>query len=281
MKITDSRADHPPKTETSLPFLIQKWTPADVTEISRLERVAWPTWLRRTEESINVIANNYPHIQLLARDSRGMLVGTITANRIDWDGNPKSLIKRTWDEVADGVQHKGDYSTTYRPDGNTLCLMSTSVDPTMRGHGIATQLIEGMRNVAIESGIEHLVGPFRPSGYGNYKLRTVNPVDIADYCKMTDADGQPVDPWIKFATRQGMIQYGITDPSMTVVVDKATFDTYRDTLQPTRWKKNEDGTWECGETGRWRLNGDYATYTEPNLWGEIPLHSTLAIPEPR
>ena len=88
---------------------------------------------------------------------------------------------------------------------------------------------------------------------------------------MIRQDGEPLDPWLRSAYRQGMKPLRIEMRSMVVEVPISTFEEYRETYHPQKWKEVEQGKWECGETGSWFIREDHAVYIEPNIWGELPI----------
>jgi GNAT superfamily N-acetyltransferase len=257
------------RREGKLPqYTLNHWKPTDVSAISQLEKVCWAPWLQKPEHRIATIAQKFPETQLLLRNQQGSIVATMTAVRIDWDGNPASLT--TWDAVVGENVETGDYIKTYKPEGTTLCITSSAIDPPLQGKGLAPLLMRGMQQTAQELGIHHLIGPFRPSGYGDYKLAHGS-VDFAEYCAMTQENGEPFDPWLRSTFRIGLKPLRIEERSMVVDVPIRTFGEYQRTYHPQKWKEVEKDKWECGETGSWFVHGDRAIYIEPNIWGEIPL----------
>jgi hypothetical protein len=249
-------------------YHLEYWQPTDTAAIYQLEKACWAPWLRKTEQHIATIAENFPETQLLLRNQGGDVAAIMTATRVNWDGNPASLT--TWDAVAGGSIAASDYVTTYTPDGNTLCLISSAIDPNIQGKRLAPQLVEGMGDLARKLGAAHLIGPFRPNGYGDFKLE-YGPVAFAEYCAMTRENGQPIDPWLRSAFRLGMQPLRIEEYSMVVEVPVSTFEEYQKTYHPQKWQEVAAGVWECGETGSWFVSGDQAVYIEPNLWGELPI----------
>jgi hypothetical protein len=249
-------------------YHLDHWQPTDTAAIYQLEKACWAPWLRKTEQQIATIAENFPETQLLLRNQRGDIAATMSANRMNWDGNPAFLT--TWDAVAGGSIATSDYVATYTPDGNTLCLISSAIDPTVQGERLASRLVGEMGDLAKKLGAAHLIGPFRPSGYGDFKLQHGS-VEFAEYCAMTREDGQPVDPWLRSASRLGMQPLRIEEHSMVVEVPVDTFAEYQRTYHPQKWQEVAAGVWECGETGSWFVWGNRAVYIEPNVWGELPI----------
>src|SRR6266487_6319908 len=179
--------DEVAQNETEKPqHRLEHWKTTDAHAIYLLEQAVWSPWLRRPEQHIVTIAKQFPQTQFLLRNRDNAIIATLTANRINWDGNPASLT--TWDRVARGDGRVSDYTKTYIPDGNSLCLMSMNVDPTIQRTGQASRLVEDMRCIAKELEVKHLISPFRPNGYGAYKLEH-GLIPFAKYCAMMDENG--------------------------------------------------------------------------------------------
>lgn len=266
MKIEQSTIYRPESQTTN--FKIENWNPADAAEIYRLEESGWAPWLRKSEKLIATIAEKFPDTQLVARNKNGLIVATMTANRINWDGDPSSL--KGYDDIVGGSVESSNYLKTYKPDGNTICLIASTVDPRFKKYGLGIKLGETMKVKAIELGVKHLIGPFRPSRYGAYKLEN-GPIEFEEYCKLTRFDGKPGDPWLRSVTSLGMKPLRKDDHSLTVNIPLEKFEEYKKYYHPHLWKQLRNGLWECGEAGNWSIKGNIASYVEPNLWGEIPL----------
>jgi ribosomal protein S18 acetylase RimI-like enzyme len=264
-----------PKIErdTTTHFQVERWKPNDVPAIVHLEELCWAPWLRKPADNIGTIASLFPETQLVAKNHNNVIVAAITANRINWDGNPQSL--QTWDSVAGGSENASDYIATHVLDGNTICITSSAVDPSVQRKGLAKRLIMEMKDVGKELGVDHLIGPFRPSEYGNYKIAQGpnSNVSFAEYCELKQEDGQSLDPWLRSAAKLGMKPMRVEEASMVVEVSMNKFEEYRKSYNSNKWVDFGNGRWECGDTGSWYLNleQEKATYIEPNLWGEIPL----------
>src|SRR5258708_7700124 len=116
------------KVQQELPSrpIIDTWRESDVGAIFRLEELAWAPWLRKPPEQIRHIAQHYPEINLIGRTTAGLAIGTLSANRIDWDDDPNSLT--SWNDIAGGSVQEGNYEPRHSSTGNTLVLMSSSVD---------------------------------------------------------------------------------------------------------------------------------------------------------
>lgn len=250
-------------------YFISKWTKTDHPSLYKLEEKTWAPWLRKPQKNFAVISKIFPEGQRKITNLNGEAIAMFSTNRINWDGDTQTL--PTWDAVAGGSVELGDFSKTYVPDGNTLDIMSISVDPDMQGKGLATILFMEVISIAGELGIEHLIASFRPCMYGDFKVKSGEAISFDEYCRITADDGLPGDPWLRTATRYGMVPLRIERSAITVEVTKSRFEKFKKIYNPDNWSLNSEGKWECGETGVWTIKGNKAKYVEPNLWGEIPI----------
>ena len=256
-------------------------TRVSVLQYERLEAQSWPPWLRFSRSALVQHVRTFPEEQFFAQDERG-LVGALSANLISWDGDPALL--GTWDAVAGAGQ---DYLETHDRHGNTLVLMSMSIAGRSRAKGIARRLLDAARRGVRDRGLDHLVGDFRPSGYGSFKLRDER--DFRTYIELVDQDGTPIDPWLRAVSRIGMERLRVDDTAMVVDVDLREFERLRRASGPTTWQRTEGARdaglhaavlpfpvtayeyWEAGQTGTWYVSraAGRATYVESGVWGEI------------
>jgi len=279
---------------------------AVLKDVHALESATWAPWLAYTKDQLARHRQVFGPGQFEVWDDKHNLNGILSTNRINWAGNAGDL--PTWDEVAGEAV---TYEETYVPDGNTLALMSISVDPATRGKGVYRDLILQAQDLARISQIERLVGDFRPSGFGAYK-RNTGFFDFEEYCRTTRSeaepnylniklpalkkDDQPQDPWLRAVKRLGMTELAADPRAMVVPASTEELDNYRETYKPEDWWKVTDPEqisyllgwhqphqdiesveeiWECGETGTWYVDRTHgaAVYIESNLWGELPIRT--------
>jgi GNAT superfamily N-acetyltransferase len=247
---------------------ISKWEKGDHPDLYKLEEKTWAPWMRKPQKNFAIITKIFPNGQRKITNKSGQIVAMFSTNRINWDGDTESL--PTWDLVAGGSIEQGNFSSTYISYGNTLDIMSISVDPDMQGKGLATILFNELINIAQELEVEHLIASFRPCGFGSFKVKS-GLIAFDEYCKITTEDGLPRDPWLRIATRYGMVPLRIERSAISVEVSLKQFEEWKETYNPENWTQNEKDQWECGEAGVWTIKGNKAKYVEPNLWGEIPI----------
>lgn len=249
----------------------------------QVETPSWAPWLRFTVEEMEAFASEFPTGQLVRCDEIGRPVAALTTVRVAWSGDPSEL--GTWD----GLAGRSDQSLTpHDPDGNALAMLSIAVHPERRGHGLAEALVREAIDLAGSLGLDAMIGPFRPSGFGASKA-TTGDVDFVAYCQSRDRRGRPIDAWLRVMERHRMVPLKIVDGAMVVETNLVEFEILRTTYRPERWYRvlddrslsilgqrhaaigfePPDEVWECGETGWWLIDRrrDVATYVEPNLWG--------------
>jgi len=253
-----------------------------------LEKPNWAPWLRFGPATLSRQEEIFPEGQIILHDAIGNPTAMLSANRIDWDGNPDNL--PTWDGVAGQTY---TYEDTFAPNGNTFVLMSMGVRENDKGNGQSNLILRAAKNYALSEGIEHITGDFRPSDFGKYKREFGN-FNFNEYVMLQREDGQPYDGWIRNVTRQGM-EILRTDPrAMVIEASISELEDYYLEHKPEQWWKvedpvqiqyllkwhqphenleNVDEVWECGETGTWYIDrqNDKAIYIESNLWGELPI----------
>jgi hypothetical protein len=276
-----------------------------LADVCSLESSTWAPWLTFNHAQLARHREVYPAGQFEIRDHDQTLQGILSTNRVNWNGDIKEL--KTWDDLAGPDL---TYEDTYLPDGNTLALMSISIDPNTKGKGLYKRLIRQAQDFSRTNNLEHLIGDFRPSGFGAYKRNTGN-FDFDDYCKTTRADNYPhhilkrdkakndnlpQDPWLRAVKKIGMNELISDARAMVVPTSIEEFESYLNNYKPENWwnvtsaedikylldwhQPNLDldrveEVWECGETGTWyvdRINSK-AVYIESNLWGELPIRT--------
>lgn len=253
-----------------------------------LEKPNWAPWLRFDESEIAEHRIVFPEGQITFYDDAGNPSASLDTVRVNWDGNTENLT--TWDDVA-GTE--SSYSESHIANGNTIALLSMSIREDKKGEKLATRVIRELRSRFSGSDVEHIIGDFRPSGFGAYKSET-GKLNFGEYVSELRDDGLPVDPWLRALTRLGVNISKIDKKAMVVEASMQEFTEYQQTYEPEKWwqvqdhndveeliewhnpmeqLENVDEVWECGETGSWYIDreNDRAVYIESNIWGEIPI----------
>jgi GNAT superfamily N-acetyltransferase len=248
--------------------------------ISRLEKLCWAPWLRFSGAEFASQHRLYPAGQLRIR-RRSQIVAALSCTRVNWDGRSSSL--PTWDALA---APGNTFADRFVSDGNTLAMLSMSVDPEARGEGCAAELLQDAKRLAGYSDITWLVGDYRPSAYAGAKREGAL---FEEYSRARRGDGSLVDPWLRAIERAGLEFVRIDPRAMVCHATLEQVDGWRRSYRPRDWYLVSDEVlrnslvaehlpmqsgvepseiWECGETGSWyvdRVVGN-AVYIESNYW---------------
>jgi hypothetical protein len=252
-------------------FVIGSWQPVEGEAIYvALEHPNWAPWLEASAATLAGRARVFPHGQLVIKDLAGQYAASLSMNQILWDGQIAHL--PSWDAVAGDPT---DYSKTHNVMGNALVMMSVNVAPACKGKHMPTNLIAYAKVVANGLGMEHLLGSFRPSGFGQAKKAHGHDLNFGAYCwSKQEGTGKPIDPWLRSLAWNGLELLAVDPAAMTVKVSIGEFEEYKAQYKPDAWIEVAEGKWECEEVGTWNIdsNNGIAVYVESNVWGKIPLY---------
>ncbi len=255
--------------KTSSEKTVATWATSDTGRLyNELEKPNWAPWLSASPESLAGRAKNFPEGQLLLLHGNEY-VASLSLNQICWDGVVKHL--PSWDDVAGDPT---DFSQTYQKTGNTLVLLSMNVAPDWKGKRIPSMMITAAQQLAKDLGVDHLIGSFRPSGYGEIKKGMQYDLDFETYCLLTrHGTDKPLDPWLGSLWHMGMKMVAVDHAAMTVAVTMDEFYGYQQRYHKGQWEEVKPGIWECGEVGNWTVDTQHgmAVYRESNVWGILPI----------
>jgi GNAT superfamily N-acetyltransferase len=141
---------------------------------------------------------------------------------------------------------------------DTLCALAAEVSSSARRRGLAAELLEGMRELAIRGRLRRLIAPVRPSWKERYPL-----APIERYITWRRADGQLLDPWMRLHERVGARVATALPRSMRITGTVREWETWTGLAFP------ESGSYVFPQ-GLAPLavdrEADVGTYWEPNVW---------------
>lgn len=135
-----------------------------------------------------------PEFQFVLYDgTHDLVVAEGHTGPLQWDGSDETLpagIDAVIEQIFTQVRAGGPL--------NTLCALAAESPREGRARGLATQLLDAMRGIAEDRGLEHFVAPVRPSLKERYPLTS-----IERYVRWRREDGQLFDPWMRVHERLG------------------------------------------------------------------------------
>lgn len=255
-------------------------------------------------DALNAMATAFPECYLEGRTSEGRLVAFLSTLPAWWGGAPEALLDldHHQDVLRPGNRRMrllgaamaasshlpiarrvvGRLTRDWRQDRlrgcNTIMLTAIIIDPSVRGQQIPMQMFAGIRRSAAALGFRHIISPFRPSAYGDYKAARVaahSPTLFHEYCSTRTAEGLPIDPWLRALTRNGVRLLHPEPRSMRQTGSLEAFERLRATFRPERWYSPATDVWECGLTPTWYVDQARREVIsiEPNYWGVLPLEA--------
>ena len=172
---------------------------------------------------------------------------------LQWDGSDKTLpagIDAAIEQIFTQVRAGGPL--------NTLCALAAESPRDGRARGLAAQLLNAMRGIAEDRGLEHFVAPVRPALKERYPLTS-----IERYVRWRREDGQLFDPWMRVHERLGARVATPLPRSMRITGTVEEWESWTGMAFP------ESGDYVFPEglaLLHIDLMADRGSYWEPNVW---------------
>lgn len=132
------------------------------------------------------------------------------------------------------------------------------VAPSLKGRGLAAEILMALRDGAREAGLARVVAPVRPTTKARYPL-----TPIETFMKWSREDGTSLDPWIRTHQRLGARILAAAPASQTMSGTVTEWEGWTGTVFP------ESGDYVIPD-GLALLRIDRSTgqgvYREPNVW---------------
>jgi GNAT superfamily N-acetyltransferase len=213
----------------------------------------WPEYNRHgdvTNAHWGEMCSAFPELQfVLVDDETGELAAEGHTLAIPWDGTVEGL-----PDGFDGIFEPG---LSVAPK-SALCAMAAEIRPAYQGKGLATRLLELMKEVAAREGLSDLLAAIRPSIKDRYPIA---PID--EYMRWTRADGQAFDPWLRVHLRIGGEILRAEPESLRISGTVAEWEQWTGLEFPA----SGDYVFPEGlATVHINRTDDLGLYWEPNIW---------------
>jgi GNAT superfamily N-acetyltransferase len=139
-----------------------------------------------------------------------------------------------------------------------LSALEITIAPAYRGWGLATRLIEVMRDAARERDLAALLAPVRPS-----RKAEEPDTPMADYAARIREDGLPADPWLRTHVRAGGELHGVCPASMTIGAPLAAWRAWTGLPLEGSGAVHVPGALVPVHVD---VAQEHAVYVEPNVW---------------
>lgn len=163
-------------------------------EIMEVERSAWPPELQAERSKFESRMQVFPE-GIVATMIDGKAKGFSTSQITTYDRNTN----KTWDEITDN----GTLVKTHNPEGDSLYVSSVAVGADAQRKGLGAKLVEAQKEFVTKMGLKRLYLGARIPGYDQY-CKENGDISVEDYLELKNDKGDPLDPEIRFYSRQGL-----------------------------------------------------------------------------
>lgn len=207
------------------------------------------------------IYRRWPHLQIALIDpADGMLAGACNALTLSWDGAADDLPDEGWN----WAMYKGqqDYEAGRTP--NVGHALSVTLDPAYRGRQLSGVALRAMKLLIQETGVQRFFVAVRPPTKARYPI-----TPMAEFCTWKNAEGLPLDPWMRVHVRLGARIIKPCNRSQPLAGTVAEWEKWLDLPLPASGDYVAPGLLAPLHVDR---EADEAVCWEPNVWMEHPLN---------
>ncbi|MFH1568481.1 MAG: NUDIX hydrolase [Gemmatimonadota bacterium] len=206
------------------------------------------------------MCETFPECQLaLVEAHTGAVAAAGFCLPLAWQGPAGALPDEGWDwALGRGLED----ARQGRPP-QVLCAVAIGVAPAHRGGRLSARLLEAMRDIGRQRGLEDLIAPVRPTLKQAYPL-----VTMAAYVQWRTAEGLPFDPWMRVHARLGATIEKVCARSMAVSGTVAQWEAWTGMRFPGTGPHVVPGALAPVSIDR---QADRGVYVEENVWMRHPL----------
>ncbi|NDK29640.1 hypothetical protein FSY75_35515 [Streptomyces sp. TR1341] len=208
---------------------------------------------RLVERYIGRIREWFAELNLVLVDERGVPVAAGWGIPVRWDGRAEALPLGYTDAIVRAVENR---ELGVEPD--TLVICGAVVTPSLKGRGLAGEMLTALRQLAVERGWPRVIAPVRPTLKSRYPL-----APIESFMGWTRPDGTSLDPWIRTHQRLGARIVAAAPASQTMTGTIFEWERWTGMVFP------ESGEYVVPQgLSLLRVDKDsgQGVYVEPNVW---------------
>ena len=162
------------------------------------------------------------------------------------------------DNGIDWAIEKGFRDLKSNVKSNLLIGLQISVDKNYQGLGLSTKLLQIIKDISKNHGIDNLAIPVRPILKSKFPLVPMN-----DYIKWSKEDGLPYDPWIRLHVKAGGRIIKPCNKAMTISGSISDWESWTEHDFPGTGQYIIEGALVPIMIDKEKNIGEYI---EPNVW---------------
>lgn len=223
-----------------------------------LTRIVWPRFMLHdpvANENWHELLERFPEYQYALVDTENNHVaGMGNSFPLRWDDALENLPETGWDwAFTEAVKnHKQGITPNYQ------CAIQIIIHPEYRSQRLSAPMIQAVRSVTRDQGLQALIIPIRPREKSDYPL-----ISMDDFVTWKTQEGLPFDAWLRAHTRQGARILKVCHESKTVRGTRAEWETWTDLKFPQSGRYIIPGALNPIEMN---VEKDEGIYIEPNVW---------------
>jgi hypothetical protein len=226
-------------------------------EFERLGDEGWPRFMRQRDE-LGVgrywpkLFGDFADWQFVVCDSFDRVVAAGHSIPFAWDGTPADLPDSMGAILERAVRAR---AAGHRP--SALSALAALVGVAERGRGLSRLILETIRGMATQWKLA-LVAPVRPTQKSAYPL-----TPMERYVRWRDAEGLPLDPWMRVHARLGAEVVHVIPRAMVIAGTVAEWEEWTAMRFPDSGSYVVPGALQPVVIDRER---DEGRYEDPNVW---------------
>jgi hypothetical protein len=206
------------------------------------------------------VYERWPHLQFVLIDpADGSLVAACNALTLAWDGPAEELPDTGWNWVMCQAVHDLEAGRTPA----TASALSIALDPSRRGKQLSSVALRAMIQLIKETGVKRFFAPVRPTTKERYPI---TPMKV--FCRWTNAEGLPLDPWMRVHARLGARVIKACNKSQPLAGTVSQWEGWLDLPLPSSGEYVGPGLLAPLHVDK---EADEAVCMEPNVWMQHPL----------
>ncbi|MBP0458384.1 hypothetical protein [Streptomyces montanisoli] len=208
---------------------------------------------RLVKDYLGRVREYFADLNLMLVDESGVPVASGWGVPIRWDGTADALPSGYTQSLARAVEGREQ-----GVEADTLVVCGAIVTPSLKGRGLAGEVITALCRAAGEAGLARVVAPVRPTTKARYPL-----TPIETFMAWKREDGMSLDPWIRTHQRLGAEILAAAPVSQTMTGTVAEWERWSGMAFPASGDYVIPDGLSLLTVDR---SADQGVYREPNVW---------------
>ncbi len=201
------------------------------------------------------VYSRWPHLNFaISEPGSTTLLAGANSLAMPWHGALNELPARGWSWAMYTAALAHDAGET----PYTQCALGVSIVPEAQGRGLSGLMLQIMKQLGQQAGLQRMIAPVRPSFKARYPLNSID-----EYVEWCDAGGLAFDPWLRTHQRIGGRRLAVCHESMGIRGSVAEWQAWSGLRFPV---SGAYAAPHCLAPLQIDREQDHGVYIEPNVW---------------